>query len=800
MKNNRFRPRWHKVLIDFWENKARLVMVIASIAVGVYAVGLVRVTTMILPENLLNSYENSTPANIIITTSDFDQDLIDVVSRIKDVDLVEGQKTLTVRARIVGESRWQNLSLIAVDDPQEQQLKKLTIQKGTFPSKEGDILMLAEALKDFAVEPGSRMEIELQDDTIRTVPVSGIVKDYTAGVEVTINRRIAFINSDDLDYFHSSSGFNTLYVNVKGDSTDTAHIQEVANAVKDKVKDTGHVVYGQKIQASNEHPYGNYIEAVAAILDFVGILIVILGSFLVINTMNAIISEHTRQIGVMKLIGAQSRDIIKMYTLLVLLFGLVAFLIGVPLSSYSAYILSRHIATVLNGKMISTNHFPIVPSAILIQAVIAFLVPLIASILPILQGAKISVQQALHSSLIEIKTQSSRLDRLIDKVKKINGLLLLAMRNTFRRKSRLTLTLITLSLGGSIFIGVFNVKAMLDEHIKNLTQYCAADIFITFNRDYPIDEIIPIAEQIDGITYVEGWKTFTGILETDDQSEQVTIEAPPDNSKLLGPLVQTGRWVKPDEDHTIVVNENFYENFPNLKPGDSIILKIDGRNETFTIVGIFNYTGLSYKRAYVNYATATEITGSWSKTNSFRLVTQNHSLNSILNMEDKVNEVFRDRGYDVNNISSVQVIVNESGEKINLVITVLLILALLTGLVGSIGLSGTLSLNVLERTSEIGILRAVGASDKAVARLVIYEGLFTGLVSYLIGTIASFPVSLVLGNTVNQAIFKSNAVLTINPAGFLIWLILVILMSITASMIPARNATRLTIREVLAYE
>jgi hypothetical protein len=47
----------------------------------------------------------------------------------------------------------------------------------------------------------------------------------------------------------------------------------------------------------------------------------------------------------------------------------------------------------------------------------------------------------------------------------------------------------------------------------------------------------------------------------------VTIEAPPDDSKLLCALVQTGRWVTNDEDHTIVVNENFYQNFPHHETG-----------------------------------------------------------------------------------------------------------------------------------------------------------------------------------------------------------------------------------------
>lgn len=800
MKIKPLRPRWRKVLVDFWQNKARLVLVIASIFVGVYAIGMIRVTSIILPESLAETYQQSTPANITILTQEFDHDLIDLISRVDGVALVDGRKTITVRARIAGEERWENLSLIAVKDPEKLELKELTLQDGGYPAGEGDLMLLEEALQDFPVQVGNAMEIQLQDDTIRTAAISGVAKDYTAGVENTMNRRVAFIDSDSLPYFHSTEGFNTLLVSVDGDTNDLAHVETVAKLVHDKVQNSGRIVISQKIQTSDQHPYGNYIDAVAAILNFVGILIVILGSFLVINTMNSIISEHTRQIGVMKLIGAQSKDIIKMYTVLVLLFGLAAFLIAVPASARSAYLLSRNIATTLNGNMASTNPLPIIPSVVLIQALISFVVPLLAGLLPILRGAKTSVQQALHSNLIEIKVDSSHIEHLFEKIKEVKGILLLAVRNTFRRKDRLALTLITLSLGGSIFIGVFNVRAMLNEHIDALANYCSADIFVSFNREYPIDEIVPIAEQIEGVTYVEGWQTLTALLESDEQSEQVIIEAPPDNSQLLGALVQKGRWVTEEEDHTIVVNENFYQNFHDLEPGDSIILNIGGKDEVFKVVGIYNYTGLSDKRAYINYQTATQIKGNWSKTESYRLVTEDHSLNSILTMEDTVNESFREQGYDVNTVASLQVIIDESGEKINLVVSVLLIVAILTGLVGSIGLSGTLSLNVLERTSEIGILRAVGAHDRAISKLVVYEGLFTGLVSYVIGAIVSFPVSIMLGNMVNQAIFKSEAILTVSVSGFAIWFVLVVIMSIGASLLPARNASRLTIREVLAYE
>jgi len=134
------------------------------------------------------------------------------------------------------------------------------------------------------------------------------------------------------------------------------------------------------------------------------------------------------------------------------------------------------------------------------------------------------------------------------------------------------------------------------------------------------------------------------------------------------------------------------------------------------------------------------------------------------------------------------------------VIYVLLINAILIGIVGSIGLSGTLSLNVLERTSEIGVLRAIGAYDRIISQLVLYEGLFIGMVSYVIALALSFPISIVLGNLVNQVLFNGGYSFGLNFVGFVAWFILVFLMSLIASLLPARNATRLTIREVLAYE
>jgi len=127
-------------------------------------------------------------------------------------------------------------------------------------------------------------------------------------------------------------------------------------------------------------------------------------------------------------------------------------------------------------------------------------------------------------------------------------------------------------------------------------------------------------------------------------------------------------------------------------------------------------------------------------------------------------------------------------------------MAILTAIVGSMGLTGTMGMNVLERTREIGIMRAIGADDRAVMRTVIAEGVFIGIISFGLAVILSIPFTYLLSTIVSLAVFQTPIDVVFTYTGFAIWLGLVLVLSTLASILPARNAARLTIREVLAYE
>jgi putative ABC transport system permease protein len=113
---------------------------------------------------------------------------------------------------------------------------------------------------------------------------------------------------------------------------------------------------------------------------------------------------------------------------------------------------------------------------------------------------------------------------------------------------------------------------------------------------------------------------------------------------------------------------------------------------------------------------------------------------------------------------------------------------------------GTMSINVLERTREIGVLRAVGAPNKGVTRVFIREGIAIGLISWLFGAVLAYPLGKGLSDAVGIAVIGVPLNFSYSLSGLWAWLILVVILSAIASFIPARNASQLTVREVLAYE
>jgi len=120
-------------------------------------------------------------------------------------------------------------------------------------------------------------------------------------------------------------------------------------------------------------------------------------------------------------------------------------------------------------------------------------------------------------------------------------------------------------------------------------------------------------------------------------------------------------------------------------------------------------------------------------------------------------------------------------------------------IIGSLGLAGTLAINVVERTREIGILRALGATNWTISRIILVEALLLSLIAWLISTLLSIPVSSFLIYVI-ELLTDEPLPYTFATASLLGWLGVMLFLASLASIVPARNATRIAVREALVYE
>jgi len=808
------KPRWRKVFHDLLDNKGRTLLVVLSIAVGVFSIGVIAGAYQIISNDMSVSYSANNPANVELRMADFDEDTLQMIHNQRGVEDAEGRRVFNMRVRTPGTEKWTTLDMIAFEDFEKNAINLLAPIAGrTVPAKR-EVLLELDVLQHMDTGVGELLEVQLPDGSTKTLPVVGIVQDTAASAGDFLASPAAYISMDTLQTLGQPRLFNRAVIIVSEKGDDISHIRDMGAKLKDKLEKNGSLVIRLRFSETHEHPLADTINAVLGILMALGILVVFLSSSLIANTLNALLNQHLRYIGVIKLVGGQRRQVFFMYLALIVAFSILALLLAVPLGGQGAYGLALYMATELNFSLLG---YRIVPMALLIQILVGLFVPVIAGLVPVLNGSRVTVLRALSGGLAEderlakagqervpwfdwIQVKATRI--LAKRGLHIPRPFVISLRNTFRRKSRLALTLFTLTMGGAIFIAVFNVRATLHDYIGQIGKYFVADVSVDFDRPYRLAEIEQKVREVGGVQRVEGWQFVSGELLDQEMQvlENINVFGPPADSELIEPILVAGRWIEAEDVRKLAVSEGIYKYFPDIEPGERVNLKIDGREETWEVIGIFKFVDREGVLAYAPYEYVSRMNHLVNRAYSFRLVTDRHDRPYQDAKAEQLDKHFRDLGFKIRIAEAGRASLDTAVESLDILVVFLLIMAVLTAIVGSMGLTGTMGMNVLERTREIGIMRAIGADDRAVMRTVIAEGIFIGMISFGLAIILSIPFTYLLSTIVSLAVFQTPIAVVFTYTGYAIWLGLVLALSALGSILPARNAARLTIREVLAYE
>src|SRR5262249_34266840 len=200
--------------------------------------------------------------------------------------------------------------------------------------------------------------------------------------------------------------------------------------------------------------------------------------------------------------------------------------------------------------------------------------------------------------------------------------------------------------------------------------------------------------------------------------------------------------------------------------------------------------------AYVTDRAFARAAATGDRAQLLRIATADDALSATVRRID--DELVR-AGASVETVLSVPLLRTILDDHMAILTGALVVLSVLMAAVGGLGLASTLSIGVLQRTRELGVMKAVGATPGIVARVVVGEGLLVGVLSWVLALVLAVPLTLWLGGVLGTAgAFGAPLSVLVSPTGALAWLGVTGVVSITASLIPARRASMLTVREALA--
>jgi putative ABC transport system permease protein len=793
------KPRWRKVLRDLWSNKARTILVVLSIAIGVFAVGIIAGTQAILTRDLQASYLAINPPAAILGVSSFDDDLVQTIRRMPGVDEAEGRSTMSVRLNI-GPDTWRTLALQAIPDFRDIHVNKITPEQGAWPPPKHAMLVERSSLYLANARVGDSVMVELADGKRRSIGIAGTAHNVNMPPASFTGRVDGFVTFETLEWLGRPHIYTALYLTVDDKTLDRDGVGKLVNDVRDKIEAGGHQVFFAYIPIPGKHPADEAVQPLLVILGVLGVLALLLSGFLIINTIGALLMQQTRQIGVMKAVGAKTTQIIGMYLVTVLIYGVMALLIAVPLGGLGAYGFTQYLAQLINFDVLD---YTTPPQVLALEVGAGLVVPLLAALWPVLGGARVTVREAISSyGLGKGRFGRSRIDQLLERVHGLSRPLLLSLRNTFRRKGRLALTLMTLTLGGAIFIGVFSVRAALlltaEQKIFTFWQH---DLLAFFDRPYLVDRLGQAARAVPGVVRVEpiAYAGMRRLRPDGNESDDIGIIGTRYDNDLIRATLLSGRWPVPGDQNAIVISTDTLRDETDLAVGDDVVLKYGEHELTWRIVGIYQ-GGLAPPRGLVSYDYLASITDQPRRAGWIQVVTSVHDQATRDRVVRDLNEHFKSVGIHMSGSETIDDVRRIVGSQFGVVVIFLMIMAVLLAIVGGLGLMGTMSINVLERTREIGVLRAIGASNGAVLRIVLVEGVLIGAISWAIGAVLALPLSVLLSDAVGEAFMQMPLDFVFSLPGLLIWLGVVVALAALASVLPAWKATRITVHDVLAYE
>ncbi|MBZ0319685.1 MAG: ABC transporter permease [Anaerolineae bacterium] len=840
-----------KIFRDILSRKGRTALVVLSIMIGVFGV-----TTLAGMGDLLISQLNEdldeneiAMTHVYVVSSggqlslDDNQAFIDSLRALPGVQQVEGQAIYPIDWHSLGDDDFEPGSVIAFSKPfEEVQLEPISrVVEGRFPVEGQHEIAVEQRFADkHKTEIGDQIVFRGSEDTVWTI-VGIVFQPYQTmtphSTDVTnpatrpvTNIYATYADAQSIVGFPGFSSFSARYTDVETARDD---LNEFISVI---ASETPYITVFSFIDDPEENVLVEGTATITNILNILGILAMIVSAFLVVNVINTIVVEQKRQIGVMKSLGVSRSGNFVIYAGQAFIYGVMGTILGVMLAIPAASFMAQAIAP-LSGTYI--QGFNVSVTGVVIGVILGLLIPVLASLIPVFNGTRVTILEAMTDLGIGVTTGTRTKMSVPSKIGV--GLLALVLfplliifgviwglmaailwlmrklpmplnfqhgiNNVNTKKRRLVLTVLTLTLASAAFMGVTALFASLDEAIETIFDTFDTEIQMTTQKaedparvqQILMENVDSIASITPGYSVSVGLEGYTAPENSFSAGDQVQAFGVDPTAGLIHFRLTSGTgWEDDPTRKGVILNRSVAENI-GKKAGDTVRISIGGQTYEYEVIGVdrwpfdtifFEWSELARIAGYTN-AEGNPTPGVFNID-----LKGNPDADEVADIIDEIKAVAAANGIQAvyanqpQNEEDISQFVSTFGMVFNLTSVVM-------AMVGAIGLLATLSMAVLERRKEIGVMRSLGARSTTIMVQFLVEGILVAIIAWLIG----LPLSYLLGIGINTALeledfFTFEYPILVALQG----LFGIIVLATIASAWPSIAAARETVSDILRYQ
>ncbi|MCZ2857459.1 FtsX-like permease family protein [Blastococcus sp. VKM Ac-2987] len=780
--------RGRKIFADLLTDKLRSMLVIISLAVGAAAVAAMFLSATTVEASLAANLRAANQPAAVLSTGPFPAGLVQQVADHPLVGQAEGRRLH--RARVSnGSGERSSVQLVAMTAFAQNRIGRIAAAaEGQWPPRPGSIVMERASLGALGVTLGDPLEVDVPGRPPMEMVVAGTAFDASEVAPTLGGSLRAYVAMDTIVELTGSDHLDVLYLRTTDTPVSRGDVVEMTAAVREDVlSPAGVPVVATLIGDPGRHPAQNAVSFLALAMQLLSLLVLAVAVALVVSTVAVGLAQQRTQLGVMKSIGATTRQLTAQYLAYVVLLSAIAVALAIPLSIATARAVSGYIAWLAN---IELEPIGIPLAAIALHLVVGVLLPVLPVVWTVRRASRRTVLDAIAdrgpAGSDCTRAGSSQLGRPT----------VLAYRNACRRRLRLGLGMGAVSLCVAVGVGALNTGSALGQLADRVAGYAAQDVALAATEPVDVEEARSVLGVAPAVDSIEGWLAREALRLRPDGT-RFDLTGVPADSELIAPTLLAGRWFDVGDEHAIVINSHLAQDEPELTVGSELLLEVEGRRQQWRVVGIATTTLVGP----VGYVPAEDLAALLGVpgTADVLAIDVRSGADHAATAEELATRAL-DAGLPVAETVTNAELRNGVDSMVDIVVALLLVLGGVLGIVAVVAVAGTLALGVVEETREIAVLRTIGATYWAVRRLLLTQGLLVAAAGAVLGVLLSVPVTLLLGAAIGGSLISAAVPFAFSDAGVAIWTAVALAIGTLGAIPPARMAARLPVGDALAYE